>query len=202
MKKILHLTLIAAVLSGAMVSCKKGENDPFLSLRSRKARVAGEWTVTAFESKSMTVDNGSNSTLTTTATYNGSAETSVETISVGGASTTETTVSSYTMSLDIDKDGTYELTQSGTDGTYTEKGTWLFVGKSKENELKNKEAIMLVTESESSTGYNTTYTGLDGRIFVIDQLKNKEMSLTLESSSNGSDGSTSSFSNKLTFEQK
>lgn len=27
-------------------SCKKGENDPFLSLRSRKARVTGEWKLT------------------------------------------------------------------------------------------------------------------------------------------------------------
>ena len=42
MKSILYITLCAVLLSGISASCKKGEDDPFLSLRSRKARLAGE----------------------------------------------------------------------------------------------------------------------------------------------------------------
>ena len=39
----------AAGLMLATPSCKKGENDPFMSLSSRKARFAGTWDMTAYE---------------------------------------------------------------------------------------------------------------------------------------------------------
>lgn len=44
MKKITVLFLaVSALTAGFVSSCKKGKDDPFLSLRSRKARVEGEW---------------------------------------------------------------------------------------------------------------------------------------------------------------
>ena len=39
-----NLLLILALVA-AFTSCKKGENDPFLSLKSRKGRLAGDWIV-------------------------------------------------------------------------------------------------------------------------------------------------------------
>ena len=41
--KISNLALLAMLAFGLLFSCKKGENDPFISLRSRKARIVGEW---------------------------------------------------------------------------------------------------------------------------------------------------------------
>lgn len=38
------------------IGCKKGENDPTLSLRSRKARLVGKW---VFEEGSMTLNQNS-----------------------------------------------------------------------------------------------------------------------------------------------
>jgi hypothetical protein len=47
MKKTL-LALCAAGLLMAAPSCKKGENDPTLSLKSRKSRLTAEWTVASY----------------------------------------------------------------------------------------------------------------------------------------------------------
>lgn len=54
--KTIKITLLAFAAVGLVMpvfnGCKKGEEDPAMSLRSRKGRVAGEWTVTAYESTS------------------------------------------------------------------------------------------------------------------------------------------------------
>lgn len=44
MKKILILFLGAALIA-PQFACKKGENDPFISFRSRKARLEGNWKI-------------------------------------------------------------------------------------------------------------------------------------------------------------
>ena len=46
MKRFTGYALLILVLSSILVfdSCKRGENDPFFSFRSRKARVTGDWT--------------------------------------------------------------------------------------------------------------------------------------------------------------
>ena len=171
MKKLLILGIAALATAGTMQSCKKGENDPFLSLRSRKARLAGEWKLTSSESKSEQTYMGA--TTTTTRTYDGTTETTSQTF--GGSTTT--TTSDYTINLTIEKDGTYTQVYTDTeDGeTTTTKGTWIFLKRSKENELKNKEAILLTQTSTTEGGETTTMTDLSGDVIEIDQLKNKEM---------------------------
>ena len=47
------LAVFAAGLLFATPSCKKGENDPALSLKSRKGRLTAEWTVSSFVETSM-----------------------------------------------------------------------------------------------------------------------------------------------------
>ncbi len=51
-KTTLIIVLIAAMLLPALNSCKKGEDDPFLSLRSRKARISGEWKIETMKDES------------------------------------------------------------------------------------------------------------------------------------------------------
>ncbi len=65
MKNIIKSLALAAVVlvSGAsFTACKKGENDPGLSLSSRKSRLVGEWTLSKGEDKST---SGSSTTTTT-----------------------------------------------------------------------------------------------------------------------------------------
>ena len=47
MKKILTIMLIVT----AFVGCKKGEEDPIISLRSRDARITGTWELKKMEVK-------------------------------------------------------------------------------------------------------------------------------------------------------
>lgn len=55
MKKNTIILLAALMLiSTTAISCKKGKDDPGISLRSRKARMAGEWKITAY------TENGQN----------------------------------------------------------------------------------------------------------------------------------------------
>ncbi len=48
MKNVLF-TLIALVCLSIIPGCKKGENDPFISFRSRDARITGKWKVVNLE---------------------------------------------------------------------------------------------------------------------------------------------------------
>lgn len=48
MKKVLFVILMAAFIIPAMVSCKKGPNDPGVSLKSRDSRLIGAWKLVSF----------------------------------------------------------------------------------------------------------------------------------------------------------
>ena len=217
MKKLIILSLAAIALMANLSSCKKGENDPFLSLKSRKARVVGEWTVTKEEGTSQDISKisfgGVTVTTTTneTSTYNGTlfTSTSVTTSSAGGNPLENTYNDVYTQSYTFEKDGSFSLETVYTGQNYTEKieGTWAFVGKSKTAELKNKEAIALsVTKySDIDNGVTTTYsaTGFDDSIIIaIDRLKNKEMVFIQESTYSEPNGDTGSSSLTTTLTAK
>ena len=193
MKKLLFLAAGALVLTANLSSCKKGENDPFLSLKSRKARVSGEWTVTKMEGTYSSVDSSDPlSNYSSTSSYDGTTETGTYT-SAGntGAYDPET----YTQTYTFEKEGTFSMIYAVGTSSYTVEGNWIFLGKNKNAELAKKEAILLtitkevntedgVSETETFTGYNNTMT------FLIDQLKSKEMILIDESTN--VDGATTS----------
>ncbi len=206
MKKILVLSLSVLALVANLTSCKKGENDPMLSLHTRKARVVGVWTLT--KSESTDVNTNSSGTTTNTYSYDGTTETGTQTsTNNGGTSVTTPTIPQiYTLTIEFKKDRTYLETYSLPDGSkYTANGDWNFVGKNKSLKLKNKEAICLLEKSNSNSSNGTTqttnYTGLSGSILVIDQLKNKEM-IIIDESTSTSNGSTSSYSSKMTLTNK
>ena len=86
-------------------------------------------------------------------------------------------------------------------------GNWIFLGKSDLDNLKNKEAILLTTTVYTQTdGTNTSidnYNNLDGETYVINQLKNKELILTVNRSSRSDDGlRVTDTSIKTTYEAK
>ena len=97
MKKLIVGALSIALLAGGMSSCKKGENDPFLSLKSRKGRMAGEWTVTKLTSTEVDTPAGGTASTSTT-TVDGSTLTMVES-SGGNSTTTNGTINTATMSI-------------------------------------------------------------------------------------------------------
>ncbi|KAB1064347.1 hypothetical protein [Salibacter halophilus] len=169
-------------------SCKKGDGDPFISLRSRKARVAGEWTVDSWNKQ--TTFSGSDIYDGETYTSNGNSKTQINgssiTISESGTESGPTSSDSYstnatgyiTAEITFKKDGSFtrtydykNMTSTYTTGgnsttttynqTIKETGTWNFLG-GVEDEFKNKERIILnIIEVNSTYNYTDTdgYTG-------------------------------------------
>jgi len=76
-RKIMILSMLLIGATVILNSCKKGEDDPFITLHSRKARLTGEWKLTEM-SLAITnrQDNGS-STVSGTMSYDGTNITSV-----------------------------------------------------------------------------------------------------------------------------
>ncbi len=188
--KIALLMLLTAVL--ILPSCKKGENDPFMSLKSRKARLCGEWDL---KEGTMTQTSGST---TVTYSFNGSTCT----YSMSGTSASF----AYTEKVTIDKDGTYKIETNSDGDLSTEEGAWYFGGKNKELELKDKESVVFIktkyTSTSGGTTSTTTYSGSDcpSTTMLLDELKGKEMIMILDGSSTYTGGSSST-TGTMTFEQ-
>ena len=207
MKKIIALGFAATFIISSIVSCKKGEHDPFLSLRSRKARLEGSWTVTHIDRDLTSVSGGV--TVRTASIYDGTKEITTVTTTNGTQVTTEVDTVFYEYTLTIKKDGNYtQLIKNSNNLELTQyDGTWMFVGKSKLNNLKNKEAV-LFSKNKSTILFNgytnvVDFADLSGTTLLIDELKNKEMITISEVNSNNEDGLTVDKSLiKTTYTQK
>jgi len=191
MKKVKFalLMLLAAIL--ILPACKKGENDPMLSLLSRKSRLVGEWNL---KEGTTTYTQGGT---TFTYTYNGTTRS----YTISG----QTFTTAYTQKTTINKDGTYKVEINDDGDLTTEEGIWFFGGKSKELELKNKESVIFrktsKVQTSNGTTSTTTYSGTDCPAYSIniDELKGKEMIIIFDGTSTGS--STSTNTGTMTYEQ-
>ncbi len=193
--RILSISFALIAIAGltALTGCKKGQNDPFLSLKSRKARISGEWVL-------------SSGTVTDTYTTGGTTDTEISTYT-GSSITTNGSTVSYTEKLTIEKDGTFESSIVQDGNTFTVTGNWFFSGKSKDAELKNKEAIIFSETQYVSTSGNTVstsqYVGLYGdQMILIDQLKNKELIFSGSYTYSDTGGDSGSYSYEKTYEKQ
>lgn len=155
-------------------SCKKGEEDPALSLSSRKARLAGEWTVTYFKSIS-TWDNGAGDSSSYTQESNdGKTQTNTSVSTSGGVAGTPqiTTTTIDLWEMTINKDGSYTEVKNTTEVTVTDlgggvtstdtevrtrsySGSWSFVGKDKTGDYKKNERVIFTVTLYDGTYQNT-----------------------------------------------
>jgi hypothetical protein len=154
--------ILCAVMAMPMLnSCKKGEEDPFLSLKSRKSRLSGEWKLT---DGTQTVSSAS---ATITYTYNGASVTS----SLGGSSP-------YTETLVFNKDNTFKFTITDDDNLEVTEGFWTFVEGY--DEIKDKEMVLLqigkrtITVSGNTSVQNYTGSQMDEAILKFKRLASKD----------------------------
>ncbi len=178
--KISILMVLAVVL--ILPACKKGADDPFLSLKSRKARISGVWTLS---SGTRTETQGGS---TYTATYDGS----LVHVTYSGLSQSQT----YTEKITVNKDGSFEDV-TNDDGTLSDvKGSWYFGRKDKTLDLKNKESVVFIETSvvttQGSSTTTQTYTGAACPSYtaILDELKSKEMKIKLDGSDTGTSTTT------------
>jgi hypothetical protein len=156
MKKLI-IMFAAAGLMLATPSCKKGENDPFLSFSSRDSRITGKWVLTSseFTSTNTSINGGTTVINVATTTFDGTLQTTAS----GGNSNSI----SYAAEMTLDKDGSY-TTKVTDDGDVTEaSGYWWWL-----NDAKKKTRVAFDDDWNS---------------FEIDQLKGKEMIIIQNTSS-------------------
>lgn len=175
-KKYLTLVVlgIMVVLPFLNTGCKVGDEDPFISFQSRKARITGVWTVTQATSDVVRKENNVNTkTLTTIADGKWNQEITIQgTDSVRkleGKITVEPNNEEGSYYFDFDKNGKvrkvykYEFNEdiSAEDADastiiitkVTEEitGTWNFLAAI--DDYKNKERLAIVIEDRKTTTY-------------------------------------------------
>ena len=188
MQLLFKTTLFASFAFCILVfdGCKKGEHDPFISLRSRKARVAGEWKLTG---GSLTTSGGPQTIVTT---YDGTNKTD-------GSTTT-----AYTENSTFEKRGDYKIVISDDGKAKVQEGTWDFTAGAGSAKKKERLIITILKEIITIGSTTTTYTyfgsGAPVVVYEINELRNKKMVLKLDGSQ--SSGSiTTAVIGSLTYEQ-
>lgn len=154
MKKISLLsTILLAAFAISFQSCKRGENDPFISFKSRTERLAGSWKLTAKQGTDVTnfIYPSSDSLLSATSVYSFNGSTGIEQVTYSSNSSASVIRNfQYTFKLDFDKKGDYKYDAvfyrpiNGTDfltQVYNGTGNWNWLDKGKE-----KVAINLFNE--------------------------------------------------------
>lgn len=198
MKNVKPLLITVSLLLATILvlpSCKKGDGDPFFSLLSRKARLAGEWQVTSL-TQTYSYTNKEVST-----TFDGSSKSVTYTVkdttitiplpSPHDSTYDYKTEQKYSGSIiyNFEKSGTYYYRETfKNDNTFqTENiecdGLWYFTGGNKATGYKDKELLGLqvtkfVFDPDYCAPYTTTCQGqntLD--IYEIYSLKSKEIVL-------------------------
>lgn len=182
MKKFFVFIIAAAIIVPVLNSCKKGPNDPGISLKSRDGRIIAIWTLSSIEGTSTEYSYFDSTYYTTSITYTGSMLT--EMTSPGG--TMDMSTGQFKMTLD--KDGSYSYTETYTpDGgdlislsgigywywadsdknkvgvTFTNGGSFLFFpGTYRIDKLSSKELVLVIAWEDTVDGIresgNATFT--------------------------------------------
>lgn len=189
------MILVALIAAPLLQSCKKGDGDPFFSIYSRKARVAGDWKISSL------TDVFTVGKVTVETTYDGNKRKEKTTVHDSIIHVTNPTphdstfdyITNWTwtgtVAYTFDKKGTYDILENFQDDTtqakYTaeEKGLWYFTGGGKNSGFKYKELLGLQMRSyvynpDGGSSYTNTGAGNnDQQIFEIYELKNNEIIL-------------------------
>lgn len=165
-----------------LVGCEKGEEDPFISLRSREARLSGDWDVV----------NATWTSGDTTWTSDG------ENLIIERPGAAESKLP-FTWDFTFEKDGTYiseqvfeypdgffEAGEPSFTQTQTIEGEWQFTGGSGDSK-ENSQLLLLpeiVSSQRSDDGSNINVSNTEnqntGEVYDMVKLSNKEMKLRYE----------------------
>ena len=213
MKKTISLSLAFILTVSLFVSCKKGENDPSISLLSRKARLTGVWDLTSADYQEKNIDDG---------------DTDITSFSYDGTNMTETTDGEgetyiYSEKLTIEKDGNFTLVVSKLkryfdsddftwkDGVRVETitGVWYFLEGNEQLDVKDKERVEFLQESYKRVDPNgDTYeyefggkSNTVANIILLDRLSKNEI-VTMFDFTQTWEGNTFEKSGTMTYEKQ
>jgi hypothetical protein len=201
MRKLNFMMQAMAVLvlsAGVFTGCRKGEDDPWLTLRSRKARLTGKWNITSGKVSKGQMYMAPNSQMisgTFDEIYSGSVVQQINRFSWNGMDSVRDVQGTFEGTVEIFRDGTYKMnmvkrvavtatdTTKITSGAYTE-GYWTLTGGT--NDTRKREQLMLQEVKNAPIGGVATVNDnpVPSALYNIRQLKHKEIVVEYENNSN------------------
>ncbi|MDX1446050.1 hypothetical protein [Lishizhenia sp.] len=134
MKTVKSLVL-TALIGASVVACKKGEDDPFLSLRARDSRISGDWVLDSYSTKDVSILTFDLQADTVHyEAYDFDGENEIYYFIDTASSDYQSIEVDYAMT--IEKDGSYTTTTDYTYGQEISSGNWWWT-----NDGKNKTGI-------------------------------------------------------------
>jgi hypothetical protein len=176
MKALIRKTILLSAIVGFLVvnnSCRKGEDDPSVTLLTRKARVAGKWKL---QQGKLTL--GIKDSAQHAASYNFTFDDHSYKLSkvYNGANFDGPSE----LSLSFSKTGKFSFKQTIDNDTFDASGTWDFQGKG--GGYKNKERMTI--KLDNVNGYLEDYAKFNKASanfsYRIKQLRNKLMVLEVD----------------------
>jgi hypothetical protein len=181
MRRIILIIMVAII---AFSGCRKGEDDPFFSFKSRTNRLCGNWRLAEFNMK-VYIGVG----LQVNYSYEIQMLAGQAKVLFQG---TEVDAYSYIENWEINKEGVYSITTKTSGNLYEESGKWSWCGKDKNREYKKKEYLYLTcTKYVYNKGEEVAeYSGNSlspSRMIAITRLSSDEILLLEENTINESD---------------
>jgi hypothetical protein len=164
MKHIL-LGSTALLLLLTFTTCKKGPDDPFISLRSRTARLAGEWQLQS-GTASYTSHNSVNESFTFDGVQLHANITAQNVIYIG----------SYILNLSILKNGTFTMNELIAGNTLNAQGTWSFNSGIGDDKKKEDVAFFIDKVNKGTTADEHLFNRSNTQFFYkLTELRNKKL---------------------------
>ncbi len=193
MQRITYYSVLLLAMSMCFLSCRKGDLDPSVSLYTRKMRLTGKWKLDSLRGYER-ISIGGDVSLADYLMLDG-----VKTITNISEGVHEVNQWAYQQELEITGKGAYTSTEIKSqlvsqsvnvpvpeEATCVTTGSWQWVYKSKQDSLRNKEAILLMPdqwdETKGSGTTSITYTGFIPHYpetWTLLKLKNKQLFVKL-----------------------
>ncbi len=194
MKRYLNLTIAAVVIVLVSYSClRKGDNDPLVSLRTRTNRLTGTWKLISGIETTNYTSNGSTST--SDIIY----EPGIKKMTASGSEI----IKSYSNNITFEKKNNFTRIVVEDFDEIKDIGSWTFLQKNKDQELRKKEAFLVSLTQNETNGIRTVNSGLFlSELFIIDRLSNKELTLKGKTTENYTSGDVEVKEYELFFEKQ
>lgn len=194
MKRYLNLTIAALVIVLVSFSClRKGDNDPLVSLRKRTNRLTGTWKLISGIETTNYTSNGSTST--SDIIY----EPGIKKMTASGSEI----IKSYSNNITFEKKNNFTRIIVEDFDEIKDIGSWTFLQKNKNQELKKKEAFLVSITQNETNGIRTVNSGLFlSELFIINRLTNKELNLKGKTTENYTSGDVEVKEYELFFEKQ
>lgn len=186
-------TITILLLSIFFVGCKKGEEDPTISFRTRKARLTGRWQIKSGTSRYTEQD------------INGFIYSESYTFDESKFRYSDNPYYYYagghSLTMNFEKNGTLTYTESFDGVSSNFKGTWDF--NTGVGEKKNKEEIIIhITSIENPQGQHIVSGNYTDITYNILELRNNKMKLVASQKIVKPDGTSKSYEDRYEMKQK